>query len=55
MFFVQSVLADRYIHRTELRLVSLESSSSVEYSDYRPFLIPFHRRIVKRKHMGYRS
>ena len=30
-FFVQSIFADRYIHRRELRLVSLESSSSVEY------------------------
>ena len=31
VFFVQSILADRYIHRRELRLVSLESSSSVKY------------------------
>ena len=30
-FFVQSILADRYINRRELRLVSLESLSSVEY------------------------
>ena len=30
-FFVQSILAGRYIHRRELRLVSLESFSSVEY------------------------
>ena len=30
-FFVQTILADRYIHRRELRLVSLESLSSVEY------------------------
>ena len=30
-FFVQSILADRYIHRRELRLISLESLSSVEY------------------------
>ena len=30
-FFVQSILADRYIHRRELRLVSLESLSSAEY------------------------
>ena len=29
-FFVQTIFADRYIHRKELRLVSLESSSSVE-------------------------
>ena len=30
-FFIQSILADRYIHRRELRLVSLESLSSVEH------------------------
>ena len=30
-FFVQTILADRYIHRGELRLVSLERVSSVEY------------------------
>ena len=29
-FFVQPILADRYIHRRELRLISLESLSSVE-------------------------
>ena len=28
-FFVQTILADRYIHRRESRLVSLESLSSV--------------------------
>ena len=31
VFFVQTIFADRYIHRRELRLVSLESWSSVEY------------------------
>ena len=31
-FFVQSILADRYIRRRELRLVSLESLSIVEYT-----------------------
>ena len=30
VFFVQTILADRNIHRREMRLVSLESSSSVE-------------------------
>ena len=30
-FFVQSILADRYNNRRELRVVSLESPSSVEY------------------------
>ena len=30
-FFIQIIFADRYIHRRELRLVSLESLSSVEY------------------------
>ena len=29
--FVQSILADRYIHRRESRIVSLESPSNVEY------------------------
>ena len=39
IFFVQSILADRYIHRRELRLVSLESLSSVEYGIKKTFLI----------------
>ena len=39
IFFVQSILADRYIHRRELRLVSLESLSSVEYGVKKIFLI----------------
>ena len=30
-FFVQSILADRYINSRELRLVSSENPSSVEY------------------------
>ena len=38
-FFVQSILADRYIHRRELRLVSLESLSSVEYGIKKIFQI----------------
>ena len=38
-FFVQSILADRYIHHRELRLVSLESLSSVEYGIKKIFLI----------------
>ena len=38
-FFVQSILADRYIHRREVRLVSLESLSSVEYGTKKIFLI----------------
>ena len=38
-FFVQSILADRYIHRREMRLVSLESLSSVEYGIKKVFLI----------------
>ena len=40
-FFVQTILADRYIHRTELKLASLESSSSVEYGTKRFFLYFF--------------
>ena len=31
MGFFQIIFADRYRHRRELRLVSIESSSSVEY------------------------
>ena len=38
-FFGQSILADRYIHRRELRLVSLESLSSLEYGIKKVFLI----------------
>ena len=30
-FFVQTILADRYNHRRELRVVSLKSPSSVKY------------------------
>ena len=30
-FFVQTILADQYIHRGELRLESIKSLSSVEY------------------------
>ena len=40
-FFVQSILADRYIHRRELRLLSLESLSSVEYGIKKIFLFSF--------------
>ena len=38
-FFVLTILADRYIHRRELRLVSLESLTSVEYRIKKIFLI----------------
>ena len=37
--FFQSILADRYIHRRELRMVSLESLSSVEYGIQKIFSI----------------
>ena len=40
-FFVQTILADRYIHHRELRLVSLESSPSVEYGIKKIFLFSF--------------
>ena len=40
-FFVQSILADRYIHCRKLRLVSLESLSSVEYGIKKIFLFSF--------------
>ena len=49
-FFVQSILADRYIHRRELRLVPLEILSSVEYGIKKIFLIfVFYREISKLK------
>ena len=38
-FFVQTIFADRYIHRRELRLVLLGSSSSVEYGIKKIFTI----------------
>ena len=38
-FFVKTILADRYIHRRELRLVSSESSSSVEYRIKKIFFV----------------
>ena len=38
-FFVQTFFADRYIHRRELWLVSLESLSSLEYGIDKIFLI----------------
>ena len=41
VFFVQSILADRYIHRRELRLISLESLSSLEYESKTNFLYLF--------------
>ena len=41
VFFVQTILAHRYIHRRELRLVSIESLSSVEYGIKKIFLFSF--------------
>ena len=50
VFFVQSILADRYIHCREMRLVSLESLSSVEYGIKKIFLIfAFDREISRFK------
>ena len=37
-FFVQTFSADRYIHRREMRVISLESSSSVEFGIKKFFL-----------------
>ena len=49
-FFVQWIFADRYIHRRELRVVSLESSSSVEYGIKKIFLIfVFYRELSRFK------
>ena len=49
-FFVPWIFAARYIHRRELRLVSLESSSSVEYGIKKIFLIfDFYRELSRFK------
>ena len=49
-FFVQWIFAARYIHRRELRLVSLESSFSVEYGIKKIFLIfVFYRELSRLK------
>ena len=40
-FFVQSILADRYIHRREMWVVSLKSCSSVEFKIKKIFWISF--------------
>ena len=45
-FFVQIIFDDRYIHRRELRLVSLESSFSVEYGKKKIFLFSFLERVI---------
>ena len=37
-FFVQTILADRYIHRSEMLVVSLKRSSSVELEIKKIFL-----------------
>ena len=41
VFFIQTNLADRYVHRRELWVVSLKSSSSVEFEIKKIFLIRF--------------
>ena len=49
-FFVQTILAGRYIHHRELRLVSLESLSSVEYRNKKIFLVfVFYRELSRFK------
>ena len=40
MFF-QTIFADQYIQRRELRLVSLESSTCIENGTKKIFLFPF--------------
>ena len=48
-FFVQ-IFADRYIYRRELRMVSLESSSSVEFGIKKIFIIfVFYRELSRFK------
>ena len=39
--FFQSVLADRYIYRREMRVVSLKSSSNVEFGIKKTFFLNF--------------
>ena len=48
VFFVQSILADRYIHRRELWVVSLNSPSSVEYGIKKIFSIFVFYRVLSR-------
>ena len=49
-FFVPWIFAARYIHRRELRMVSLESSSSVEYGIKKIFSIfDFYRELSRFK------
>ena len=48
MFFIQTILAGRHIHRKELRLVSLERPSSVEYRIENVFSIFFFYRELSR-------
>ena len=49
-FVVQSFLADRFIHLRELRVVSLESSSSVDYAIKKIFLTRFKFSIALKRH-----
>ena len=49
VFFVPWIFAARYIHRRELRLVSLESSSSVEYGIKKIFFFVFYRELSRFK------
>ena len=50
VFLVQTILADRYIHHRELRLVLLDSLSSVQYGIKKIFLIfAFDREISRFK------
>ena len=46
-FFVQTILADRYFHRRELRLVSLESSSRGEYGIKKIFYFRFLQGVIE--------
>ena len=46
-FFVQTALADRYTHRSDLRLVSLESLSSIENGSKRFFYFRFLKGVIE--------
>ena len=50
VFFVQSILADRYVHRRELWAVSLKSPSSIKYGIEKIFSIfVFYRELSRFK------
>ena len=47
--FVQTILAGRYTHRREMRMVSLEILSSVEHGIKKFFIFVFYRELSRLK------